>query len=61
MNLKMSFLATLSVALLAVTANAEIIIHESDFEAEPAVGFGLMADTMPVSYTHLTLPTIYSV
>ena len=46
MNLKMSFLTTLSVALLAVTANAEIIIHESDFEAEPAVGFGLMADTM---------------
>ena len=45
MNLKMSFLATVSVALFAMSANAEII-HESDFEAEPAVGFGLMADTM---------------
>ena len=42
----MSFLATLSVALFAVTANAEIIIHESDFEAEPATGFGLTAATM---------------
>ena len=45
MNLKMSFLATLSVALFAVTANAEII-HESDFEAEPATGFSLVAQTM---------------
>lgn len=45
MNLKMSFLAAVSVALFAVSANAEII-HESDFEAEPAVGFGLNAETM---------------
>ena len=40
MNLKMSFLATASVALFSLSANAEII-HESDFEAEPTVGFGM--------------------
>ncbi len=45
MNFKMSFLATLSVALLAFSANAEII-HESDFEAESTVGFGLGSETM---------------
>ena len=45
MNLKMSFLATVSVALFAMSANAEII-HESDFEAESTVAFGIMVDTM---------------
>jgi len=45
MNLKMTFLATVSVALFAVSANAEII-HESDFEAESTVGFGLGSETM---------------
>ncbi len=45
MNLKMSFLAAFSVALFSVSANAEII-HESDFEAEPTVGFGIGVETM---------------
>ena len=45
MNLKMSFLATLSVALFAFSANAEVI-HESDFEAESTVGFGIGSETM---------------
>ncbi len=45
MNLKKSLLATLSVAMLAFSANAEII-HESDFEAEPATGFGIGSETM---------------
>ena len=45
MNLKMSFLATLSVALFAFSANAEII-HQSDFEAEPTTGFGVGVETM---------------
>lgn len=45
MNLKTTFLASLSVALLAITANAEVI-HESDFEAESTTGFGIVSETM---------------
>lgn len=45
MNLKTSFLATLSVALFAFSANAEVI-HESDFEAETVVGFSVGVETM---------------
>ena len=41
--------------------NASVAIHAADIGAIPMVCFFGQVSRKPVSYTHLTLPTLYSV
>src|SRR5680860_1271867 len=53
--------ARASSSMYVVTPSGEIVPTQPAARSNAAIASGLFTVTVPVSYTHLTLPTIYSV
>ena len=46
---------------LVSLSDADLTLNHTHLEIDPLTLLGVVAGLIPVSYTHLTLPTIYSV